>query len=314
MQGVSHYRDDGSFRPNLTRAFLRFDIDPGFSLFLGRVGMEMLMRADTRMVGYSYLPIRPAIEFYGVVPINYIDGVDARLSWPVGNGILRVDGSFGIARETLPKYNFSGASVAKGSLGYDIGAWQFRYIYVQAKLPNENEALTPLRDTLTLVGARGVADRLAIKDKVSAYHSLGAAYDDGDWQAQAAVNSIRHEPMTFQNSYAFNALVGRRFGSVTPYVGYAQIKSNAKTLASGLPNNPFFAQINSGLAQALTSSHADSRTVSLGARWDFRRNMDLKAQVDFLRTSKDSKLLLNNVDSDWNGRATVFSLSLDFIF
>ena len=83
-QAVSYLRDDGSFQPNITWAFLKYDVTPRFSMRFGRIGTEFLMLADSRLVGYSYLPVRPANEFYGIIPINYGDGIDARLRWPVG--------------------------------------------------------------------------------------------------------------------------------------------------------------------------------------------------------------------------------------
>lgn len=313
VQAVSHYRDDGSFRPNMTWAFLKYDISPRLSLRLGRIGTEFLMQADSRLVGYSYLPVRPAIEFYGIIPINFGDGIDARIRWPLGDGILRLEAFGGIAEEDLSRYKFKGTRILKGSLGYDIGSWQFRYINTQTILANNIEALAPLSGTLTLFGASDAARRMEFKGTVSTYQSLAVAYDDGEWQLQGGVNSVRHEATLLQNSRASYLLAGRRLGSVTPYVSYSQAKSSAKSLDAGLPNM-FFAEINNGVAEALKMSQVDSRTASLGVRWDLRRNMDLKAQVDFVRAGKASNLLFTNADPDSNTKATVFSLSLDFIF
>jgi hypothetical protein len=58
VQGVSHYRYDGSFSPELTWAFLKFEPTPGVMLRAGRYGTEFFMLADSRSVGYSYLTVR----------------------------------------------------------------------------------------------------------------------------------------------------------------------------------------------------------------------------------------------------------------
>ncbi len=313
IQGVSYYQDNDSFRPDVTAAFVKFNLDPNFSLRLGRVGLDLLMLADTRMVGYSYIPIRSANEFYSV-PANYVDGADARLRWPLGDGVLRIEGTAGIARENLPSYKFQGSTVMKGTLGYDIGSWQFRYFYTQAKLANENETLIPLRNGLTLAGVPNVASSLVVKNTMSVYESLGIGYDDGGWQMQAVLNMMRHDTSTLENGRAAHVLLGRRLGSFTPYVGYSYAKTNPKSLSTGLPNLPWFAPLNAGVARAMSISHMDSKTTTLGLRWDFRRNMDVKAQVDFLRASNQMSPMITNVDPEWNGRTTMFSLSFDFIF
>ena len=314
-QAVSYLRDDGSFQPNLTWAFLKYDVTPRFSMRFGRIGTEFLMVADSRLVGYSYLPVRPANEFYGIIPINYGDGIDARLRWPVGDGILRLEGFAGIAAEDIARYSFSGTKVVKGTIGYDLGGWQFRYINTWTKLKNDIDELDPLRSALTLSGAADAADELGFKDTASVYQSLGAAYDNGTWQVQGAINYVRHEATMLENSRALQFLVGRRIGSFTPFVSYSQAKSSHKNLATGLSSlNPYAPALNAGVAQALLISHVDSKTLSLGTRWDIRRNVDLKAQVDFVRAGKGSNLLLLNARPDSEFKATVFSLALDFVF
>ena len=314
-QAVSYLRDDGSFQPNITWAFLKYDVTPRFSMRFGRIGTEFLMLADSRLVGYSYLPVRPAIEFYGIIPINYGDGIDARLRWPVGDGMLRLEGFAGIAAEDTARYSFSGTKVVKGTIGYDLGDWQFRYVNAWIKLKNDMDALDPLRDTLTLLGAGAAADELGFKDTTSIYQSIGAAYDDGTWQVQGAINYVRHEATMRENSRALQFLVGRRIGSFTPFVAYSQTKSSHKNLETGLsPFNPYAPALNAGVAQAILISHVDRKTLSLGTRWDVRRNVDLKAQVDFVRAGEGSNLLLLNAPPDSDYKATVFSLSLDFVF
>lgn len=313
VQAVSHYQQNGSFRPDLTWAFLKYDVTPRFSVRLGRVGIEFLMQADARLVGYSYLPIRPPTEFYGFIPINYGDGIDARLRWPAGDGILRLEGFTGRAADNIPNYNFKGTGIFKGTLGYDIGAWQFRYINTQAKLAHNRDSMKSFVDGLTQAGAGEVARSIELQDKVSTYQSLGAAYDDGNWQLQAAVNTIRHEAAQMQNSQALTLLAGYRWGRLTPYFSYAQAKNSPKPLTSGLPG-ALGATFDDGLAQALQSSQINSRTLSAGMRWDFRRNMDLKAQIDLIHAAPGSTLQVRNTTPNTGARTAVFSLSLDFIF
>ena len=315
IQAASYYRDDGSFRPDVTAAFLKFDLDPRFSVRVGRVGLDLLMLADTRMVGYSYIPIRPVSESYNV-PLNYLDGVSARWRLPIGEGVMSVEGTAGVAREDLPHYEFSGSRGVKGSIDYQIGAWQFRYFYARAKLAHENESLTPLRQGLSMTPASQLADKLNIEGTTGVYESLGVGYDNGDWQLQMVLDAMRYENPTLPNGHALHLLVGRRMGDVTPYVGYSRAKIDPKSLQTGLPDMPWYQPLNAGLAKAMkvSGTRMDSETFTLGARWDFRRNMALKTQVDFVRGGKSASMLVEDTDPDWNGKTTMVSVSLDFVF
>ena len=315
IQAASYYREDGSFRPDVTAAFLKFDLDPRFSVRVGRVGLDLLMLADTRMVGYSYIPIRPVSESYNV-PLNYLDGVSARWRMPIGEGVMGVEGTAGVAREDLPHYEFSGSKGAKGSIDYQIGAWQFRYFYARAKLAHENESLTSLRQGLSMTPARRLADKLKLEGTTGTYESLGVGYDNGDWQLQMVFDAMRYENPALPNGSAFHCFVGRRIGNVTPYVGYSRARTDPKKLETGLPALPWYQPLNAGLAEAMAVSgpRMDSETFTLGTRWDFRRNMALKTQVDLVRGGKSVSMLVDDTDPGWNGKTTMVSVSLDFVF
>ena len=313
-QVVSHYRQDGSFRPEVTWAFAKFEPNPRLQFRAGRVGTEFLMQSDSRMVGYSYLPVRPNIDYFGGVPINYADGADAQVRWPAGDGVVRASVFVGVAREKLRTYETNGSPVTKASLGYDQGAWQFRYIHARSRLANSNESMRPLLGALTASGASRFAQSMDFKGSASAYNSLGTSYDDGTWQAQLAINAIQHETSAIENSQAGYLLVGRRMGNWSPFVIFSRSKSAAKQLDTGLVG-PNFSQLNQAVKVLSTRSHLDSQTLSLGARWDFARNMDLKFQIDrSTGGSPPASLLYGDVKPGWNGKTTLLSVALDFVF
>ena len=313
VQGVSHYRYDSSFTPDLTTAYISHDISPRLTFRAGRLATEFLIQANSRMIGYSYLPVRPASDFYAGVPINYADGADAQLRWPVGEGVFRFGFLAGLAREKLPFYDVNNAKVLQATVGFDQGPWQFRGIYVHGRLSNEVEGIAPLRLMLQGVGAQNVANDLSVVNKPTHYASLGVSYDDGSWQFQANLNSIRHQNVLFENSRSGYVQLGHRFGSVSPFIGYSRTLSSPKSLSTGLPDL-YFGQLNAGVQQALRSNHADQYTTTVGARWDFRRNMDLKAQLDMVRADPNSRSIFHNPDPSWNGRVNVLSVAMDFIF
>ena len=68
------------------------------------------------------------------------------------------------------------------------------------------------------------------------------------------------------------------------------------------------------LQQAIARTHMEQTTFTLGTRWDFHRNMALKAQVDFVRGSSDSLFLYPISNEAFDGKLNVYSVSLDFVF
>ena len=62
-------------------------------------------------------------------------------------------------------------------------------------------------------------------------------------------------------------------------------------------------------------SITDQTTYTVGGRWDFQKNLSLKAQVDQIRGKPSSVYLLKGTESgNWDGHMTVFSVALDFVF
>ena len=313
VQGASFLRYDGSYRPRLTWAFLKYELTPRFSLRAGRIGTEFFMMSNSRRIGYSYLPVRPRVNFYGINPFATADGVDAHLKWPVGEGIFRLEAFAGKSSEKVLSYDIDGSRLFRGMLEYDQGYWQFRYIHARGKLAGNTRGLEALHSALRAEGANRAADALTVKDTVNRYHSFGITYDDGRWQTLLAATRVTSESPLLENLRAVTLLVARRFGDFRPFFAYTWAKSASKTLDSGLPN-PAFAAINDAITQTMAASHLHCHTRALGVRWDFARNMDFKVEIDFIRNSKSSVLLSEGNVSHGNGRTKVFSLSLDFMF
>ncbi|MDR0578302.1 MAG: hypothetical protein LBI87_12430 [Candidatus Accumulibacter sp.] len=330
VQAVSYYNDEGNFKPDATAAYLKFDLDPGFFARVGRVPLDLLMLAETRMVGYSYITIRSASEWYHV-PINYVDGINARWRVPVGEGVINIDGTAGFTRENLPDYKSSGSKMAKGSISYEVDAWQFRYFYARTRLAHDIDEAADLRRGLVMTqypSAIRAADKLALKNTASVHQSLGVGYDDGAWQMQVAINTVRYENyISMDGKGMLYAMLARRVGNVTPYIGYSRAKIDPKSLTTGLPAatgipdlDDYYRWLDARVAEAMviSSMRNDAKTFTLGTRWDFRPNMALKAQIDHMRglraRGSSAPWLMNAAGPDWNGKTTMLNVSLDFVF
>ena len=99
---------------------------------------------------------------------------------------------------------------------------------------------------------------------------------------------------------------GYRIKKFTPYLTYAQ-----NSPGTFLPDFPPPSPTSIRLANRAQSA------VSLGVRWDFMKNADLKLQYDQVKLSNDSNGFLANVPSNvtlYGAKFHVFSAVVDFVF
>lgn len=316
-QVVSRYNHHGDFTPELMWAFVKFDPTAALSLRAGRLGTEFYMLADSRLVGYSYLTVRPPNDYYGALPFSHIDGADAQFTTPLGHGLLRAKAYYGLTREELPlayrKWDIANSGMGGAYLDYQQGGWQWRVAYAQIRF-HKNLPIDDLQATLRSAGASAAADALTAAGKTSHFWSGGVVYDQGPWQVQAMLNYTDQGSILFQSSRAGYVVGGYRIGEVTPFLGYSRMKSTPKQFSTGLPDIGPLIQLNATVAAALADSHSDQYTLSAGARWDIYRNVALKAQIDAIRGKPDSIFPYRGERPGWTGRAEIFSLALNFVF
>ncbi len=323
-QVVSRYHYDGSHNPEVMWAFAKWDPDARLSLRAGRIGADFMMLADSRLVGYSYLPVRPPSDFFGPLFFSHFDGADASVTLPLGGGLVRGKLFGGATHEKATGapgvWDTSGSPVAGLVLDYQAGPWLLRANTASIKFSNDIK-FAPLPDTLRSVGATfgypsaiAAADALTTRNTTTRFYSVGAVYDDGPLQVQGMLNSIHHETEVFQNSRAGYVLAGYRLGPVTPFAGVSWWRSKFKPNTTGLPDVAPFAALNQAFDQIMVASTADQNTYTLGARWDFRQNMALKVQWDAVRGTSASRFPFAHSEAGWNGHTDVLSLCLDFIF
>lgn len=323
-QAVSRYHSEGNFKPEPTLAFAKWDPTASLSLRAGRVGADFLMLADSRLVGYSYLPVRPSVDFYGPLFFTHLDGGDASLTMPVAGGISRGKLFVGQLSEKAPYalglWDTSGSTVGGAILDYQKGPWRLRGSVASIRFSHNHE-FSGLADNLWTVGstygypsAIAAADVISAKSTTSTFYSMGAVYDDGPLMLHGTINHIRHRTGLFQNSHAGYVLAGYRIGKTTPYAGISWVKSSYKNNSTGLPSGVGFDLLNGGFDSLMRATSMNQKTWTLGTRWDFRPDMALKLQWDAIRGKPESRFLFSKPSASWNGKTNVFSLNLDFIF
>ncbi len=317
LQAVSRYHADASYRPELTWAFLRHDFSPDLSLRVGRLGTEFYMLGDSRLVGYSNISVRPPSDFYGSLVFSYIDGADVSATVPVASGLLKAKLFAGKSPEKSPfspdiLWDLQGSSLVGGYLDYQSGPWQVRLSHVQARFENEapTDALLQANgDPLGGFPYLSLVPEMAMAHQKARFNSVGLVYDRGPLNVQLMVNQIRHDGAAYADSSAGYLLAAYRLGAVTPYLGLSRSVSEVVPLpVSPVPG------VDALTHSLVSQSYTDQHSYTLGGRWDVKKNLALKAQLDWVRGSPASVFMFKGVQPGWDGKMTVFSLALDFVF
>ncbi|MGA8262277.1 MAG: hypothetical protein WB783_18885 [Arenicellales bacterium] len=322
VQVVAERRYDGTYTPALEWANIKFDVTPDFDVRIGRVVLPVFMTSEYRKVGYANPWVRPPQEVYHLVPVTNIDGVEASYRYHFQGFTNTLRGTFGNQDN-----NIAGGGVSKARDGVTVvdslewEDWTVFARYSAFRLTIDN--LTPLFDGFRQFGAAGqaIADRYDVKRKAVHLMSFGARYDPGTWFVMG--EWARLDSRSFiGKSHGWYVTAGRRFGAVTPYATLAGValdsaSSTPGLSAAGLPS-PLAATargLDTGLNQLL-AMQATQTSLSLGTRWDFARNMDLKAQFDYLDLGAGSAGVLTNVQPGFRpgGSVSLFSIALDFVF
>lgn len=319
VQVISEQQHDGKYMPEFEWANVRFDVTPDLSVRAGRMLQSTFMASEFRKVGYATPWVRPPLEVYRMIPVTNFDGFDASYRSRIGEVTHTLRGTYGQADA-----KFSGGE-AKARQAWGVsstlewGAASLFGSYGRSRLNVEMEGVDAFFDYFRLFGPEGdaIADRYDMHDKRYDVLSLGASYDPGDWfvMGEWARSDTRSLIGDLLGWYVTS---GYRIGTVTPYMTVARASVTSNTSEPGLSAGAWWppaAELNEGLNQILEAS-ARQNTLSLGARWDFARNMALTAQYDHIDIDDGSRGILVNHQPGFEpgGTVNLFSLALDFVF
>jgi hypothetical protein len=322
VQVIAEQNYDGTFRPHVEWANIKYQITPDLSVRIGRVELPTFLFSDTRKVGYTYPWVRPPIEVYGLLPITASDGGGFSYRANLGDVTNTTQGSD--VQSNTPQPDNRGTARARDSINFsnttEYKSFTFRVSYQHAHLTIDS--LDGFLDNFRKFGPQGVAiaDKYDSDNKPVVTEVIGASYDPGHWFVISEWGHARLDSFLGDNT-SWYASGGYRAGQVTPYVTYAH-ESAASNSDPGLPLTGlppavagFASGLNAGL-NALLQAIPAQRTVSLGARWDFAKNLDLKAQFDHTRLGADSDGALIDVQPGFRpgGTVNLFSATVDFVF
>jgi hypothetical protein len=324
LQVVSEQNYDNTYKPHVEWANVRYQFTPDFSVRAGRTVLPVFLLSDTRKVGYTYPWVRPPIEIYGLSPLTNSDGLEVSYRLHVGELTATLQANLGIGTYSFNLTNGNGVVDTRHGRAitiateYGVLTTNITYRTGRVTIPS----VQPLIDAFRQFGPQGVAiaGKYNFSDSPNTTLGVGASYDPGHWFMMAEWGRADSDTTAGRRT-GWYVSGGYRIGKFTPYVTYAQAKadqlSDPGLTVSALPS--FLAGPAMGLNAALNSilhTNPDQNTVSVGARWDFMKNVDLKLQFDHTRIGAGSSGVLINTQPGFQlgGKVNLFSATIDFVF
>ncbi|MGR5093729.1 hypothetical protein ACPV5O_11590 [Vibrio maritimus] len=298
-----------NFEPTIEVAYLSYKFD-GFTARAGKMRAPLFMYSDYMDVGYAYPMIRPSQEVYEHIILSSYTGGDLLIPISIGETTLQLQPFVGLSQVEERDSTWGEVDLNK-TLGmtahWYVDDFTFRGSYVQA----QTSYSAP--DGLTIgtmpEDASAAYTQYILDDKKATFASLGAQYDNGELLA-----NIEAMNMTLDGRYSdarsISGLVGYRISEVTPYLSVGYIKTTdddeRNSYVPGFPSDELLAG-----EQALNNFKRLS--YSVGARWDFARNIALKGDVTYVDYQNTSGGLINNVSREFEN-SFVYSATIDFVF
>lgn len=323
LQAVTKYRYDGSYTPDISLAFLNYHISDRVQLRVGRQAPGVLLRSDSRDVGYSYLWARPPVEFYGVINLSRFDGADLQWRYFSGQTMYRLQGFLGLSHEKV--YGKNGQifdyddSVVRGLIfERETNQLTLRASALELQLNSELPSITQLNAELnslaqlySLPHLSHLADDFSVEGKRVHYYSIGAVWETNNWTLQTGATLFDSNFITFPDLNTHFISLGYQAGLWTPYVVYAKAVSDAKTQTTGLG-----AAVDEALLKPIAaSSQVDQLSLSVGTRYELSQSTAIKVQYDYVKSEvKEGLLVYSKNPEKWDGDLNTLTLGLDFIF
>jgi hypothetical protein len=338
LQVVSRYQADGSNRPQVSWACLVWTPWKGFRARVGIYGQEIQPSRDVSDLGYATLWVRPPVEVFGNDSLHRARGGDLEQVFELGpDRTLSAHVFYGQALDQVPLdhvglWDIRGTPGYGGALEYQDHEFKLRLGSFEIRLASDMPApVSTLQEGLVTAGTllgdpapARVAAQIGMKGRRQRRLSLDAWYDAGPTHLQGALYRGTADTPLFPENWRGFITYSYRAGAFAPFVTFSRLVScsaaepdlGSLPAVAGTPAGAPFAYLETGARAVYRGAMANQSTGSLGVRWDFAPGMDLKFQVDHIRTSHPGGVLyLPDLagPSGWNGHMTVYSVALDFI-
>lgn len=319
-QLVAKDRHNDSLSQYVERAHLIYSANDQWSFRLGRMGNDTQMISEFGSVGFAYDWVRSPTEFYGEIPLLYMDGVDVTYRHFLDTGVLSSKAFLGksdkIDIELYGKNTFELSPIVQLSTRYDGNDVAFRASYTQATIANfSNPQFVSLASQLDLLSQlyptldiTQFASQFDLDDEKLRFYVIGGEYRYDDWKFTSEMSYLDTDTKFILPYFSSYISVLKRLNEISLYTigSFGQSMAETYRVAAGFPAE---------IQNVFDLSDIEQKTLSFGLRWDFYNNVAFKTQWDRTWIGENKSFLWGSA-SDISAAQSIdtVTLSLHFVF
>ncbi|MEZ9567555.1 hypothetical protein AB4242_01660 [Vibrio splendidus] len=304
-QIVANSRYD--YAPKIEMAYASYDFE-AFTARAGKLRLPLFFYSDYTDLGYAYPMIRPSQELYENIVLKGYTGADLLIPIELEDSSILLQPVVGIG--TIDEDDSIVGEVKLDKLfgisaNWNVDDFTFRGSYFVAESNPSCDFQNPLSNPYCQLGA-------ILDSQDGQFISLGAQYDNGDFLVNVEAADVQLEGQ-FYDYQSVSGLVGYRINEFTPYVSVSWVETTDNEEREGMTSTA-----------VKESMNYERLSYSVGSRWDFAKNMSLKADVTYVDYRDTSGGFQSNVETTADPRiatgnyledsSIVYSARLDFVF
>jgi|TARA_Y100000296_G_scaffold61579_1_gene71423 hypothetical protein len=301
--------------------YLTYAPSESFQINAGRLRTPFLKYSDVIDVGFAYPWINAPQQLYSSYLFSQYEGANARLRRTFGDVVVDFEAYYGKYEDELES---SGINVDievdnlfGGVIEVNYGGLQLRTATVNApKVETTIDEIAPLLQGLKAAGFNSIAENFEINDRAGSF-LLGVSYDALNWYVSGEWMKVSSDIDVLANLESFYVSYGYYVDEVLLHLTYASSRQSLNTIENTIPvgvssalDQLYFAveQLNSFFPTD------DLDTWTLGARWDVKTNIALKAELSILDGKEGKSSFYDIKESNFDRNAALYQVAVEWVF
>ena len=301
--------------------YLTYAPSESFQINVGRLRTPFLKYSDVIDVGFAYPWINAPQQLYSSYLFSQYEGGNARLRKSFGNVVVDFEAYYGKYDDALASSGIN-VDVAVdnmfgGVIEVNYGGLQLRAATVNApKVETTIDEIAPLVQGLRAAGFDSIAEQFDINDRAGSF-LLGASYDTLSWYVSGEWMKVSSDIDVLANLESFYVSYGYYLDEVLLHVTYASSRQSLNTIDNVIPLgvSPELDQLYFAVEQLNSFFPTDDLdTWTLGARWDVKTNIALKAELSILDGKEGKTSFYNIKERSFDRNAALYQVAVEWVF
>lgn len=301
--------------------YLNYRPTSAWNIKIGKMQTPLYSLSDSLDVGYSYPWILAPKTVYTDFVVRSFHGVDVRYAFVVGELTAHIEAYYGTFEDDLTAGDTSFDTKVDDISGLiaelRVANFKFRASYHSGDVDITIGDIDSVIDILSANGFEQSANSID-PDGLTEFYQMGTEYDSLSYFLNAEWIMIKFESNFLREVKGYYLTYGHYFGPVSAMITYARREDADIFRANEIPI---------GVSEQLdllafqydlvidNHEQEDVQSWTLGLRWDFRKNLAVKAEVTQLNPKNDvSSSIIVDDGVNFDRRVNLMMFAVEWVF